>query len=162
MSQHGQVLRATRPQIDEFLTHKRLAVAGVSRNSREFSWTIVREFEARGYEAVLVTPATVEIEGRRCFASVRDVTPPIKAALLLTPPAATEQVVRDCHAAGVTHVWMHQAAGVGATNPAAIAFCRENGINLITGECPLMFLPGAAFPHRLHGFVRRITGSYPK
>ena len=31
----------------------------------------------------------------------------------MTPPAATDQVVRECADAGVKRVWMHRGAGRG-------------------------------------------------
>ncbi len=44
----------------------------------------------------------------------------------------------------------------------AVAFCQEHGIQVIPGQCPFMFLSGAAGVHKFHGFVRKITGRYPK
>jgi predicted CoA-binding protein len=90
-----------------------------------------------------------------CRARVQDVSPPPEAALLMTPPAVTEQVVRDCAEAGVKRVWMHRGGGAGAASEAAIAFCDANGIAVVRDLCPFMALPGASFPHRLHGFFRR-------
>ena len=55
----------------------------------------------RGYDVVPVHPTLKQAEGRTCFARVQDVSPPVEAALLMTPPAVTEQVVRDCAEAGV-------------------------------------------------------------
>ena len=37
--------------------------------------------------------------------------------------------------------------------PAAEAFCAKNGIDFITGECPLMYLPNQSWPHRLHRWI---------
>lgn len=162
MSELPVVERATKSEIQEFLATRRIAIVGVSRNPRDFSRTLFHEFETRGYDVIPVNPAVADVNGRKCFRSVADVMPAVKAALLMTPPSVTEQVVRDCQLAGVRHVWMYQAGGVGAGSPAAIAFCREHGMKIVTGECPLMFLPGAGFPHRLHGFIKRITGTYPR
>jgi hypothetical protein len=57
---------------------------------------------------------------------------------------------------------MYRAGGAGAVNPKAVAFCRDNGIEVIPGECPFMFLPGGGAIHRFHGFFRRITGRFPR
>jgi hypothetical protein len=35
-------------------------------------------------------------------------------------------------------------------------------MEVIPGQCPFMFLPGAAGVHRFHGFIRKITGRYPR
>jgi hypothetical protein len=34
-------------------------------------------------------------------------------------------------------------------------------MKLVAGACPYMFLPGAGFGHRLHGFVHRLLGRRP-
>jgi predicted CoA-binding protein len=148
--------------IQDFLDQPRFAVVGVSQKPKDFSRTLFHEFLERGYDAVPVNPAAREIEGRRCFARMQEISPPVDTVLLMTPPAVTDAVVRDCAAAGVKHVWMYRATGKGAVSDDAVAFCESNGMSVIPGECPFMFLPGASWVHRFHGMVRRITGGYPK
>ncbi|MGO4881396.1 MAG: CoA-binding protein [Bryobacteraceae bacterium] len=152
----------SKDRIQEFLGLKRFAFVGVSRQPGDFSRTLFREFLARGYQAVPVNPDAQEIEGQPCFAHLKDVQPPVEAALFMTAPAVTESLVEECPAAHVTRVWMFRGAGQGAATPNAIRFCEAQGISVIPGECPFMFLPGQAWFHRVHGFVRRITGSYPR
>ena len=150
-----------RALIGEFLSEKRIAVVGVSRNPRDFTRALLKEFRTRGYDTVPVTPHAQEIEGAQCFARVQDIRPAVGRALLMTPPQATEQVVRDCAEAGIPLVWMYRAGGTGAVSQAAIEFCRERGIRVVPGFCPLMFLPGAQWYHRFHGVLLKIAGKYP-
>ena len=149
-------------RIKEFLGQKRLAIIGVSQNPQDFSRALFREFENRGYDVIPVNPGATEIEGHKCFAHVQDIQPPISTALLMTSPAVTEAVVRDCAEAGVQRVWMFRGGGTGAVSRNAIGFCDSNGITVIPGECPFMFLPSTVWFHRLHGWIRRIGGSYPR
>lgn len=148
--------------IQDFLTLKRFAFVGVSRRPNDFSRTLFREFLKRGYQPVPVHPGAEDLEGQRCFARLQEISPPVEAALLMTPPAVTDTLVEDCAAANITRVWMFRGAGRGAATPGAIKFCEAHGISVIPGECPFMFLPGEAWFHRMHGFVRRITGAYPR
>lgn len=148
--------------ITEFLDHKRLAVVGVSQKPKEFSRLLFREFQKRGYDVVPVNPAADDIDGQRCFAHVQDIVPPVDACLLMTSPSVTDAVVRDCAAAGVKRVWMYRATGKGAVSNDAVKFCEAQGMSVVPGECPFMFLPGAALFHRAHGMVRKITGAYPR
>jgi predicted CoA-binding protein len=148
--------------IQDFLGQRRFAVVGVSQKPKDFSRALFHEFLERGYDAVPVNPAAQEIEGRRCFARMQEISPPVDAVLLMTSPAVTDAVVRDCAAAGVKRVWMYRAVGKGAVSDDAVAFCRLNGISVIPGECPFMFLPGGSWFHRFHGFVRHIAGAYPQ
>jgi hypothetical protein len=43
-----------------------------------------------------------------------------------------------------------------------VEFCRERGIRVVPGQCLFMFLPECGAVHRLHGFVRKVMGRYPK
>jgi len=148
-------------QIQDFLGQHRFAIVGVSRAPQDFSRSVLREFRQRGYEPVPVNPEAREIDGLPCFAHLSDVQPPVDSALLMTSPAVTDAVVRECAAAGVTRVWMHRGGGQGAVSADAVKFCESNGIAVIPGECPFMFLPGGSWFHRFHGVIRKITGAYP-
>ena len=148
--------------IHKFLSQKRFAMVGVSRESHSFSVMLFQELLQRGYDVVPVNPRTPNVLGHACFAHVQDVTPPVKAALLITSPQVTETVVADCARAGIRLIWMHRGVGAGATSPKAVAFCQAQGIEVIAGECPFMFLHASGGVHRIHGFLHKITGRYPK
>ncbi|HET6900299.1 MAG TPA: CoA-binding protein [Vicinamibacteria bacterium] len=140
-----------------FLAHRRLALVGVSRDSRDFSRVVFAELTRRGYEVVPVNPIGGEGRGGMPFVRrVQDIDPPLEAALLMTPPAVTSEVVKDCVEARIHHVWMHQGLGRGAASPDAIALCRAHGITVVSGVCPLMFLPDCGFVHRAHRWWREI------
>jgi predicted CoA-binding protein len=149
---------ASRATIDRFLACRRLAVVGVSRDPRDFSRSVFRAFTERGYDTIPVNPSGGQVDSRSCVPRLADVQPPVEAALLLTPPSATEQVVRECAEAGVRRVWMHRGAGRGAVSPQAVAFCRERGIEVVDGACPFMFLPHTGRFHGFHRFLMRLTG----
>lgn len=153
---------ATRADIDCFLGHHRFAMVGVSRDPKHFSRYLLKELRTRGYDVVAVNPSANEIEGRPCFANVKDIEPPVDAALLMTPPPETIRVVDDCAEAGIHEIWMHRGGGQGSVSQVAVALCREKGITVVDGECPLMFLPGTQFPHRVHGFIRKLVGNFPR
>lgn len=152
--------RATRSQIDAFLAHKRIAFVGVSRNPRDFSRMLFREFQKRGYEVIPVNPKLTNVDGIQCYSSLRE-APNVPAVLLMTSPEVSSAVMDDCIAAGVKQVWMYGAAGKGAVDEGALERGREFGLDVIRGECPFMFFPKPGLPHNLHGFVRRILGTYP-
>jgi uncharacterized protein len=147
--------------IQSFLAQKRIAMVGVSRDPQDFSVMLFQEFCRRGYEVIPVNPKAAIILARPCFARVQDIQPPVAAALLMTAAEATEAVVKDCAEAGINRVWMYSARGNGAVNRDAVLFCEEHGIEVVAGECPFMFFPQNGF-HKLHGWVRKISGSWPK
>ena len=151
----------TLDDIRDFLAQQRIALAGLSRNPKDFSRMLFREMTQRGYDVVPVNPTAAELEGRRCFARVQEIDPPVEGVLVMTTPGETERVVRDCAQAGVRRVWMHRGGGQGAVSQEAADFCRQNGIRLVEGYCPLMFLAGTPFFHRVHGFILKVFGGYP-
>lgn len=152
---------ATRATIKEFLNQKRIAIVGVSRDPKDFTRAVFDEFRKRGYAVVPVNPGVKEIDGLTCYARVPDITPTVNGVLIMTTPQVTDQIVRDCAEVGVKRVWMHKGEGLGAVSQSAIEYCQQNGISVIDGQCPFMFLPQTMLLHRMHGFAKRVTGSYP-
>ena len=65
--------------VRDFLAQKRFAFIGVSRQPKDFSRALFREFQGRNYEPVPVHPEAEEIEGVPCFARLADVQPPVEA-----------------------------------------------------------------------------------
>jgi predicted CoA-binding protein len=151
-----------RSRVDEFLSQRRFAMAGVSRNPKDFSRLLFREFLKRGYDVIPVHPSCDEMEGQVCAPSIASIKPAVEGVLMMTSPLVTEALVRECVSAGVKRVWLYRAVGDGAFSPESVDFCNENGIDVVPGECPFMFLPGTPWFHRFHGLVKKITGTYPR
>lgn len=143
--------------VQDFLSNRRLALVGASLNPKDFSRALMRELSAAGYDIVPVNHragADTMIEGRRVHASVGAIAAaeaPVDGAILMVPRSAAVGAVRECLAAGVSRLWFHRGAGPGAVDPEAVGVARAASALVVEGECPLMFLPGAAFVHRVHG-----------
>ena len=155
-------IQTTLETIEDFLSQKRIAMIGASRDPKHFSSALFQELEKRGYDSVPVNPKASEVMGRPCFTRVQDIQPPVGAALLMTTPDVTDAVIADCAAAGIRRIWMYRAGGKGAVSQKALAFCQERGMQVVPGQCPFMFLPGTTGVHKFHGFVRKIFGTYPR
>ena len=147
--------------VRDFLAHKRIAVVGVSTDPNDFSRGLLRKLRERGYDAVAVNPVLRSAEDAPCYKRLADVNPKVAGVLLMTSPAVTDEVVRECANLHIERVWMYSAGHKGAVSAQAVEFCKANGIAVVPGECPYMFLAGEPWFHRLHGFVKKITGSYP-
>lgn len=154
--------KASLETVQDFMAQKRIAMVGISRRKNDFSAVLFENFRQRGYDMVPVNPAIAEVAGLRCFARVQDIQPPVDAAIVMTSPGVSEQVVHDCVEAGIRRVWLYGTGGQAAVNPGAVALCRAKGIDLVPGECPLMFWKDSFVGHRLHGFVLKILGKYPR
>lgn len=151
----------TTQDVQDFLELSRIAMVGVSRDSKDFSRALFRDMCNRGYDMVAVNRSTREIEGEPCVPTLRDAHPPVDGVLIMTPARETLRVVQECVDLGIQHVWMYRAGGVGAVSPEAVALCRQHNIYVVEGQCPYMFFPRTPFIHRVHGLLLKITKRYP-
>jgi predicted CoA-binding protein len=148
--------------IDAFLACHRIALIGVSQRPDHFSRTLMRDLRSHGLQVVPVNPAMTELEGEPVFPSVAAIQPPVEGAYLATPRGATEAVLRECHEAGVTRVWLHKGGvGEGAASDAAVEFGRGQGMELVAGQCILMFLHPVKWTHKLHRELKKAAGTLP-
>ncbi len=153
-------------KVQDFLAQKRIAVAGVSRdNSRHPVGNLIfHRLKTTGHDVFPINPHMQTFEGERCYPDVQSIPDGVDGVVVITRPDATEQIVRDCGKVGVSRVWMHQSFGAGATSvsPSAVEYCREHGISVIAGACPMMYGPGADFGHTCMRWILGITGQLPK
>ena len=148
-------------QIEGFLKLRRIAMAGVSRDPKDFSRVLFDELVKRGYDIVPLNPNTDLIGETPCYPRLTSIEKPVEGVLVMTPKEQTAQVCNDAIAAGVPWVWMYSAVGHGAVDPVAAEKCRRAGIDVIEGHCPYMFLEGAAWYHKAHGALLALFGKYP-
>ena len=148
--------------IDGFLAQKRIAMVGVSRSPRDFSRMLFRAFQKHGYDMVPVNPRADEVEGIAAFERIGGVNPPVPAALLMTSRKDCEALLAECAAAGVKWVWLYGFNGPSSGTKAAEDFCEKNGMTLVPGYCPMMFLPKAGPLHGSHRLFLRVIGKLPQ
>ena len=51
-----------------------------------------------------------------------------------------------------------KGAGPSSVSEEAVALCRDHGIEVVDGACPMMFMPDASWLHRVHRWGRHATG----
>ncbi len=144
--------------VDEFLSRKTFALVGASRGGKKFGNAVLRGLKENGYRVIPVHPVAGTLEGLPCSPSLAALAAPVDGVVAVVPPAETEKVVREAHAAGIRRVWMQQ----GAESAVAVRFCAENGMTPIHGECLLMFLRRGSGIHRFHRFLNGLFGKLPR
>ncbi len=77
---------------------------------------------------------------------------------MFTAPAQSEKVVSDAAAQGITRVWLQQ----GAQSEAALAICREKGLQTVCGKCIMMFAEPVASIHGVHRWFAKVFGQLPR
>lgn len=144
--------------VKNFLSQRTLAIVGLSRSGKKFGNMIYRELTKKGYTVYPIHPDVERIDGVRCYPSLKSLPEHVSGIIIVIPPSQTERVVQDVANAGIKQVWIQQ----GSESEKAIQLCRENNISVIAGECILMFTEPVAFFHRLHRWIWKVIGKYPK
>ncbi len=134
--------------VQDFLAQKRIAVVGVSDKRETGCNMTYRKFKAEGYAVSAVNPRLTSFDGDPCYPDLQSIPEKPDAVFILTKPSVTEQIVQQCVALGIKHVWMHcmmgtkpgMAAGMTSVSPEAVRLCQENGIAVIPGTCPNQYL----------------------
>jgi predicted CoA-binding protein len=147
--------------IDDFLAQRHLAFVGVSRDTKQFANAIYRRLRADGRTLYPVNPAAGgnPIEGDRSYAHLAEVPDPVDGVVVMVPAVAAATVVRHAVERGIPRVWLHRGVGRGSVSEEAVQVCRDNGIAVVDGACPLMFDEPVRGIHRIHGLMasRRIA-----
>jgi predicted CoA-binding protein len=146
-----------RATIDEFLTQQHIAFVGVSRDTKQFANAVYREMRDHGRTMYPVhrDEAVTTIEGDDCYRSLADVPDPVDGVVVMVPASGAEAVVRDAIERGIPRVWLHRGVGTGAVSEDAVVLCREHGVAVVDGACPLMFDEPVGWMHRVHRTLAR-------
>lgn len=134
--------------VAEFLRGRRFAVAGVSRNPKEFANAIFRKFKDAGYEVVPVNPNAASLEGVTCYPDLASIPGTIDGVFAATPPKASFELIAQCASRGVPRIWFHRSFGQGSVPPAALEECKRRGVQCVAGGCPMMFVAPVDVGHR--------------
>jgi predicted CoA-binding protein len=160
----GVRLRARRvPEVDvalveRFLAQPRIVMVGATDDPKKFGSSIVRALVEHGIEVVPVNPRRESVAGVPCVPDLRSVPGEVDAVLVMLSGPAAGAAVHECVLRAVPMVWLFRGAGApGALSPAAVESCRANGIEVIAGACPLMFLGPVTGVHQAHLAVRRFA-----
>ena len=156
-------MQKVREAASEFLSHKRIAVTGVSRNPQGHGANFVyQRLRDRGYEVFAVNPNADEVEGDPCYLDLKSIPRGVDAVVIGTRPEIAETTMRECADLGIKQVWMHRSFGKGSVSDAATEYGRQRGVTVIDGGCPLMFEPTADPGHKAMRFVFTLTGKVPR
>jgi predicted CoA-binding protein len=142
--------------IDAFLDNPSIAVVGVSRSGKGFGNAACRSLRTQGYRVYPVNWSAPTIDGMRCYSRLSELPERVNAVLVVVPPPQAVDVIREAAAAGIRQVWLQQGAG----SPEAVRVGAELGLDVISGECILMFARPTGI-HKVHRWLRQITQGLP-
>ncbi len=151
-------MKATKASIDSFLSFKKIAIAGVSRDPKKFGHVVFRQLIDKGFEVFPINPGTDNIGGVPCFRSVSALPISVHSLVIITPKKQTRDVVAEAMSKGIDNIWIQQMSDT----PESIELTRAHPINLITKECILMHTDPVTGIHKFHRNIMRLFGRYPR
>jgi len=144
--------------IEGFLSQKSVALVGASRSGKKFGDVILKELQSRGYDVTVVHPDATELGGVRCVPTLAALPNQVGAMVLVVKPERSAALVREAAQAGIPRVWMQQ----GASSSEALHACEALGIQVVHGECLLMFLEPVNGIHAFHRWLWGFFGKLPR
>ena len=142
--------------VARFLSLGKYAVAGVSRDPKKFGHTMFKDLRKKGMDVVPVNPKAETLDGVKCYSSVSELPADIKGLIFMTPKEETLSVAREAIAHGIKDFWIQQ----GADSKSTIEELGKENVNLISGECILMFWKPSGI-HSFHRFLKKIFRGLP-
>ncbi len=142
----------------DFLSLKRIAVAGVSRKGDVAANAVYKKLRKTGYEVFAMNPNADEIEGDSCYHSLSSIPGGVDGVVIATHPSVTLQLVKECGELGIKHVWMHRSFGQGSVDDEAVKLGQELGLTVIPGSCPMMFCEPVDIAHKCMRWFLRVSG----
>jgi predicted CoA-binding protein len=151
-------------KVRDFLAQRRIAVAGVSRDSghHPVGNLIYQRLKKGGHDVFPVNPQMQTFDGDCCYPDLQSIPGGVDGVVIITRPEITERIVRDCSVAGVRRVWIHQSMAKGSSvSPRAVEYCRQHDITVIAGACPMMYGEGVDFGHACMRWILKLSGGLP-
>ncbi|MBN2610524.1 MAG: CoA-binding protein [Bacteroidales bacterium] len=151
-------MKVTKKDIDNFFEPGKIAVAGVSRNTKKFGYSIFHELSQKGIEVVPVNPKATEIDGVKCYAKVNDLPVDVKSLLIVTPKEETDAILREAIDKGIQNIWVQQMS----ETEESIKIAEEYQKEVIFKKCIFMFAEPVQSIHKFHRMLTKIFGGLPK
>ncbi len=154
--------KVSKEQIDKFMSQKKIAIVGFSRNTQDFTRNLSRDLSARGYELYPVNPNASEIEGKKCYPNVASIEDEVNAAMIFTKGETLSTNLDEAVNKGIKHIWLNFEKELSVDLSSKVENYDKRGINIIHGYCPYMFIENPQFFHKAHRFLVKLFNSFPK
>ncbi|MEI6898319.1 MAG: CoA-binding protein [Bacteroidota bacterium] len=150
-------MKADKTAIDAFFSAKKIAIAGVSRDTNKFGHSVFNALTERGFDIYPINPNTNSLGGIPCFQRVRDLPSDVVNLLILTPKAQTSGIIEEAIRKGITNIWIQQMS----ETPEAVKIAQNHGVKLVYGQCILMWADPVKGFHKFHKSIKKLFGLLP-
>ena len=151
-------MKATKANIQNFLGIRKMAIAGVSRDQKKFGYGVLTKLKEKGVDVYLVHPEVDTLHGEPCYRTISSLPGDIGGLVILTPKTETLGVVEEAIKKGIPSLWIQQMSETAEAIEAAV----NSKLNVISGQCILMFAEPVAGFHKFHRNLKKWFWRLPK
>jgi uncharacterized protein len=151
-------MKPSKQLIQTFLEPKKLAIAGVSRDSKKFGNAVFRELKEKGFVVYPINPNVDTILGEKCYPSVSVLPADVSCLLIVTPKLKTLDILKEAVSKGIKNIWIQQMA----ETPEVIDYVKSRNLSVIMKQCILMYAEPVKGFHKFHRTIKKIFGLLPK
>lgn len=147
-----EALKGNAPTLDYIFYPRSIAVVGTSSNPFNSGHMFLMSFRSYGFKGDIypVHPEESEVEGLKCYPSVRDIPGPVDYVFSCIPAHSTPKLVEDCVAKGVKVVAFF-TAGFGESGERGgkeleaelVRTARAGEVRLVGPNCVGIYCPSA-------------------
>jgi predicted CoA-binding protein len=138
--------------IDEFLSHKKVAVVRQSSSARVHGVRLDEKLPPSGYEVSVVY--LDEEAGPR----LNDVKDKVEWVVIGVPKDRCAAAVREAIEAKIPRVWILN----GSETKEAVALCEANGVPVVDGVCLMLYAEPLEWICAFDRWFRKLFGMYAK
>ncbi|MDV3103913.1 CoA-binding protein [Thermococcus waiotapuensis] len=110
---------------------RRIALVGASPNPTKYGNIILNDLLKKGFEVFPVNPNYEEIEGVKCYRSVRELPGDVDVIVFVVPPKVGLEVAKEAVEAGFKKLWFQP----GAESEEIREFLERAGVEYSIGKC---------------------------
>jgi uncharacterized protein len=157
-------MTALQEAVDDFLAEENIPVTGVSHTREDAVNIIFHRLIETGHQVFPVSPNAETFDNQPCYPDLKSIPARIDAVVIVNKPQIAEQICHECADIGVSKVWMHRSMEMlrGTVSEPAVDFCRQNGIKVIPGRCPMMFCGKVDLGHNMMRWMLSSSRYLPK
>ncbi|MCO6040695.1 CoA-binding protein [Thermococcus alcaliphilus] len=89
---------------------KKIALVGASKNPAKYGNVILKDLLSKGFEVLPVNPNYDEIEGVKCYKSIKELPKDVDVIVFVVPPKVGLQVAKEAVEAGFKKLWFQPGA----------------------------------------------------
>ena len=140
---------------ESFWTHESYAFVGHSKKMN-FPKISFGEAKKQKSKVFAVDPSADTILEEKTYPDLKSLPEKVEAVVLEVPKDEVLSWVQQVVDAGIKNLWIHMECDT----PEAVKLAKDNGINVLTGTCAVMYLKQGFSYHSIHKWIMKMLKKY--